>query len=123
MPRSVLVLGQNAEFFEDVRRALAADARFDDVGDLIHCDGSTVPLTNIYAVQMDPVEWEGWDPATGVPDPRTRSTLVLECRSAHWVAEIGEILARSLAVPIWFVDGADRAWPADKIDAERIALA
>ncbi|MFC5266846.1 hypothetical protein ACFPJ1_32420 [Kribbella qitaiheensis] len=118
----MIVLGSNADLFGDVRRALLADSRFIAAGDTIHCDGAAAPLTNIYAVDMNPAEWEGWDSTGGIPDPRTMSTLMLECRSPAWVAEVGEILTRGLEAPIWFVDSADTVWPADQIDAERVAL-
>jgi hypothetical protein len=118
----VIVLGSNADLFGDVRRTLLADSRFIDVGDTLHCDGAAAPLTNIYAVDMSPAEWEGWDSTGEMPDPRTMSTLLLECRSPAWVAEVGEILARGLDAPLWFVDSADTVWTAGRIDAERVAL-
>jgi hypothetical protein len=118
----VIVLGGNGDLFSDVRRTLLADSRFIDAGDTIHCDGAAAPLTNIYAVEMNPVEWEGWDSTGGMPDPRAMSTLMFECRSPAWVSEVGKILARGIDAPIWFVDSADTVWPADQIDAERVAL-
>jgi hypothetical protein len=50
------------------------------------------------------------------------STLMFECRSRAWVSEVGEILARGIDAPTWFVDSADTIWPADQIEAERVAL-
>jgi len=120
--RYVIVLGSNGDLFGDVRRTLLADSRFIDAGDTIHCDGAAAPLTNIYAVDMNPAEWDDWDSTGGMPDPRTMSTLMLECRSPAWVAEVGKILARGIDAPIWLVDSADTVWPADQIDAERVAL-
>jgi hypothetical protein len=118
----VIVLGSNADLVGDVRRTLLADSRFIDAGDTIRCDGAAAPLTNIYAVDMNPAEREGWDSTGGMPDPRTMSTLMLECRYTAWMAEVGEILARGIDAPIWFVDSADTVWPADQIEAERVAL-
>jgi hypothetical protein len=122
MPRYVIVLGNSADLFDDARRTLLADGRFIDGGDTIHCDGTAAPLTNIYAVDMSPAEWDSWAPADGMPDPRTMSTLMLECGSPAWVAEVGAMLARGLDTPIWFVDSADAVWQADQVDAEQIAL-
>lgn len=119
----MIVLGSSADLFGEVRHTLLADRRFIDAGDAIHCDSAAAPLTNIYAGDMNPSEWAGWDSTGGMADPRTMSTLMLECRSPDWVAEVGKILARGIAAPIWFVDSADTVWPADQIDAERIALA
>jgi hypothetical protein len=87
------MVGAPAELIEDVRRTLMADSRFANAGKTIHCDGVVAPLTNIYAVRMGATDWEGVDPVRGMPDPRTMSTLVLECRSAEWVAEIGGMVA------------------------------
>jgi hypothetical protein len=79
MSRHVIVLGTSAGLFEDVQRTLLADGRFIDGGDTVHCDGEAAPLTNIYEVAIDPVEWDGWEEADGVPDPRGMSTLMFEC--------------------------------------------
>jgi hypothetical protein len=118
----VIVLGSNADLFDDVRRTLLADSRFIDAGDTVYCDGAAAPLTNISAVDLSPAEWEGWDSTGEMPDPRTMSTLLLECRSPAWVAEVGEILGRGLDAPLWFVDSADTVWPAGRIDAQQVAL-
>ena len=122
MARYVIVLGSNADLVGDVRRTLLGDSRFIDAGDTIHCDGVAAPRTNIYAVDMNSAEWEGWDSPGGMPDPRTMSTLTLECRSPVGWQRVGEILARGIDAPIWFVDSADTVWPAGQIDPERVAL-
>jgi hypothetical protein len=120
--RYAIVLGSNADLFGDVRRPLLADSRFIDAGDAIHCDGAAAPLTNVYAVDLSPDEWEGWDSTGQMAGPRTMSTLPLECRSPAWVAQVGEILGWGLDAPLWFVDSADTVWPADRIDAQQVAL-
>lgn len=119
----MIVLSTNAELFDDVRRSLLADRRFVDGGDVIHCDGVVAPLTNIYAADVSPVEWESMDVPSGMPDPRSMTTLILECRSPEWVAEIGRLLARDLGEGIWFVDAADNVWPADRVEPTQVALA
>lgn len=89
----------------------------------MHCDGSAAPLTNIYPVEMLPTEWEGWDASDSeLHDPRGMSTLLFECRSPAWVAEVGRLLAERLDAPVWFVDSADTAWPSGRVDPDRILL-
>ena len=122
MPAYVTVLGQSADFFEHVQRVLLSDARFIDHGDHIHCDGTSAPLTNIYAVQNHPWEWEGWAPIPGMPNPQTMSTLLLECRDPEWVAVIGRKIADGLVEPVWLVDAHEAVWPAAAVDAARIKL-
>lgn len=117
------MLGNNAEFFDDVRRSLLADRRFVDGGDVIHCDGIVAPLTNIYAADVSPIEWQGMDVPAGMPDPRSMTSLILECRSPEWVAEVGQLLARDLGKGIWFVDASDTVWPADQVEATKVTLA
>jgi len=73
---------------------------------------------------MDDSEWDDWDPSSAtIPDPRHMSTLMFECRSPEWVAEIGRLLATGLDQPVWILDSADRPWPADKVDHIALALA
>jgi hypothetical protein len=123
MPRSVIVLSSDPDLFENVRRLLGSDPRFIDAGDTLHSDGSVAPLTNIYPVETDAVEWDGWDAASDVPDPRTSSLLIFESRSPDWVAEVGGLLAQGLSAPVWIVDSADRVWAAGQIDPARVVLA
>lgn len=59
VPRSVVVLGARADLFNDVRRCLLSAGRLIDVDSVIHCDGNDVLLTNIYAVDVSPLELEG----------------------------------------------------------------
>lgn len=124
MPRSVIVLSSDPDLFGNVRALLRTDPRFADAGDTVHCDGTVAPLTNIYPVETDAIEWNDWEAAAaGVPDPRSSSLLVFESRSPEWVAEVGRLLALGLTVPVWFVDSADTVWPADQIDPARVVLA
>lgn len=123
MPRSVIVLSADPHLFDNVPALLGADPRFLDLGDELHCDGPAAPLTNIYPVKTDPVEWNDWELTDGAPDPRTSSLLIFESRSPDWVAEVGKVLAHGLASPVWFVDSADHVWPAGQVDPARVALA
>lgn len=124
MPRSVIVLSGDPDLFESLRAAVRGDSRFIDAGDALHCDGSASPLSNIYPVQNDPVDWDDWDDAAGgMPGPRTMSALIFECRSAEWVAEVGRLMADRLDAPTWFVDSAGVAWPVDQVDPNEVALA
>ncbi|WP_134738782.1 hypothetical protein [Nocardioides sp. 503] len=123
MPRSVIVLGSDPDLFERVRTALREDSRFVDVGDGIHCDGVKAPLTNIYPILTSQAEWTDWDvDATGITEPHRMSNLIFECSSAAWVAEAGRLLTRSLEAPLWFVDAAERAWPAERVDLALLRL-
>jgi hypothetical protein len=124
MPRSVVVLSSDPDLFSRVRTILGSDPRFIDTGDAVHCDGSVAPLTNIYPVDADPIEWDDWDATViEMPHPRTSTLLIFETRSPEWVAEVGKLLAQALAAPLWIVDSGDTAWPADQIDPARVVLA
>lgn len=121
MPRSVVVLSSDPDLFDHLRTAFQTDDRFIDAGDTLHC---TSPLTNIYPVQNDPVEWSDWNvAAVEMPDPRTMTALIFECRSSEWVAEVGRLMSQALDSPAWFVDAANVAWPTDQVDPLRIELA
>ena len=86
--------------------------------------GSVAPLTNIYRVKMTDAEWDRWRPNdSDMADAKHMTTLMFESTSPAWVAEVGKMLAQTLAHPIWFVDSADVAWPADRVDPARVALA
>lgn len=117
----MIVVGPQVDLFDSVRAVLLADGRFIDGDDTIHC---VAPLTNIYPVPMAPAEWAGWESGdSGMPDPGTMQNLVFECRSPAWIAEVGRMLAGGLEGPVWFVDSADVAWPADRVDPDRVRLA
>lgn len=119
----MIVVSDDPNLFESVRATLRSDSRFIDAGDGVHCDGSVVPLTNIYPVEMTPAEWDGWESGDSrMPDPWSMSALILECRSPTWVAEVGTLLAQGLERPVWFVDSASTTWPADRVDPDHIAL-
>lgn len=109
VPRSVIVLSSDPDLFDHVRAVVRDDNRFINVSDLVHCDGSAAPLTNIYPAQNDPVDWDGWEPVPGMPDPRTMSALIFECSSAEWVAEVGTLLVhgRRASDVVW--DGEEEA--------------
>ncbi len=78
----MIVLSSDSDLFDNVRATLRSDARFVDADDTLQCDDSPAPVTNIYPVEMDPVEWADWDlAASEMPDPRTMSHLIFECRS------------------------------------------
>jgi hypothetical protein len=112
-------MSDDANLFDSVRAALRSDRRFTDTAEGIHCDGSVAPLTNIYPIEMTAAEWDGWESADSqMPDPTRMSALIFESRSPAWVAEVGALLARTLATPVWFVDTADIAWPADRVDPD-----
>lgn len=71
-----------------------------------------------------PAEWADWDAtARETADPRTYSLLIFESRSPEWVAEVGRLLSGGLRFPVWFVDAADTAWPAGRVDSDRVSLA
>jgi hypothetical protein len=124
MPPSVIVVSEDPNLFESVRAMLRPDPRFIEGQHVVHCDGSVVPLTNIYPVEIAPVEWDGWTPGDSqMPDPRFMSALIFECRSPAWIAEVGALLASGLEAPVWFVDSTDKAWLADQVDADLIVLA
>jgi hypothetical protein len=121
--RYAIILSVDPDLFDNVRTTLSADSRFIDTGDTLHCDGSVAPLTNIYPVEMTRSDWDAWDSDTiQMPDPRTMSALLFECRSPAWVAEVGRLLAQALDTPIWIVDSDEAAWPADQVDPDRIRL-
>jgi hypothetical protein len=125
VPRSVIVLSDDPSLFRSVAAALEPDGRFMVAGDdLLRCDGSTAPLTNIYPVENLAVEWEDWQPGDGGPaNPAQMSSLIFETRSPAWVAEVGLLLAQGLETEAWFFDSADVAWPVGEVDSEQIALA
>ena len=123
MPRSVIVLSKDPNLAENVGARPRSDSRFVVTDEGVHCDGSSAPLTNIYPTEMIPTEWDGWtSEEREMPDPTTMSALIFECRSPSWVAEVGAMLAQDLKNPLWFVDSSDKAWPAARIDPERISL-
>ncbi len=123
MSRYAILVANDPDLFDNVRGTLLRDERFIDAGDVIHCDGSAAPLTNIYPVEMTAADWAGWSPGGNLrADVGTASTLLFECRSASWVAEVSRLLSEDLAVPIWVVDSADKVWPAASVDPERITL-
>lgn len=120
----MIVVSSDPDLFDSVRAALRTDPRFIALDDLLHCDGSGAPLTNIYPVDMSLAEWEGWDSSSrNMPDPRAMSALIFECRSPAWIAEVGRLLANWLPEPVWFVDSTNTAWPAGDVDPDRVALA
>jgi hypothetical protein len=123
MPRSVIVLSSDPNLFENVRATFRSDTRFIDAVDTLHCDGSVSPLTNIYPVEMNSVEWDDWDSdASVMPDPRIMSVLIFECRSPEWIAEVGRLLANGLDTPVRIVDASNTAWPANQINPAAIVL-
>lgn len=105
--------------------ALVPDGRFTFVGDdLLHCDGSGAPLTNIYPVEKSEVGWAGWQKIQdGMPPPAQMTSLIFETSSPEWVAEVGLLLAAASEASMWFVDSKDIAWPVGEVDPNRIALA
>ncbi|MBO0822457.1 MAG: hypothetical protein J2P27_01205 [Actinobacteria bacterium] len=123
MSRYAILVANDPDLFDNVRGTLLRDGSFIDPGDMIHCDGSAAPLTNIYPVEMTAADWAGWS-SGGHPSPEveTASTLLFECRSPAWVAEVSRMLSEDLAVPIWVVDSADNVWPADGVDSEQLTL-
>lgn len=123
MSRFLLILSEGPNLFDRVRATLRLDSRIIDSDDEVHCDGSAAPLTNIYPVEMTAGDWADRQSAdSGMPDPTFMQTLIFECRSATWVAEVGALLAKGSETPIWFVDSADTAWPADRVDTNRVVL-
>lgn len=119
----MIVVSDDPNLFDTVRAILRPDSRFIDTEDEVHCDGSVVPFMNIFPVEMTPAEWAGWKSENGqVPDPRSMSTLIFECQSPVWVAEVGTLLGQGMETPVLFVDAVSTLWPADQVDPERIAL-
>ncbi len=91
----MIVLSEDPNLFDSVRATLRSDGRFIDADDGVHCDGASVSLTNIYPIEMTPGEWDGWESTDPqMPDPRSMSTSIFECRSVVWVAEVGRLLAQ-----------------------------
>lgn len=124
MPRSVLILSVESDLLGAVSQAVSDDSRFVLAGATLHCDGVAAPLTNIYAVESVPGEWEAWtQDDSAMPDPWTMTQLVFECRSPEWVAEVGRLIAERIDVPVWFVDASDTAWSAGQVHPSRISLA
>lgn len=125
MPQSVIILSDDPSLFSHVAAVLRSDSRFHVVGDdLMHCDGSAAPLTNIYPIETSAAEWEDWRPTENGPqNPGQMSSPVLETRVPAWVAEVGLLLARGLETPAWFVDAREVAWPVGGVDPHQIALA
>ena len=120
----MLVLSSEPDLLSAAKRIGADDPRFLVTGDSLHCDGTGAPLTNIYPVEPVLAEWDGWEaPATDMPDPRTMSQLIFECRSPEWVAEVGGLLAEGIAAPVWFLDAAGVPWSAGEVDPSRVVLA
>lgn len=50
------------------------------------------------------------------------SKVLVECRSADWITEMGALLADGLSTPAWFIDTAEVAWPVGRVDAARGVL-
>ncbi|THV42045.1 hypothetical protein [Glycomyces buryatensis] len=126
MTAFLLVVSNDPELFGKARRALAGDGRFRVSADLIHCDGTDAPLTNLYAVEVASAEWEDWSPTGGaaaaVPAPPFAANLLLECRSPEWAAEVGRLIAATVDEAVWLIDSADVVWPAGEVEASRLAL-
>jgi hypothetical protein len=116
------VLSHDHDLFAHVRALFAVDARFVVSEDLVHCDGRTAPLTNIYPTQTEASEWADWESET-LPSPADCSQLIFETRDSEWVAEVGARLAEGLIEAVWLVDSADALWPAAQVDASKVALA
>ena len=118
------MLSPDADLLAHVRAWLRDDKRFIETDTGLHCDGSSAPLTNIYPVENLASEWENWDPeSTGIENPQSMTTLIFECRSPNWVAEVGTLIAVNTDKPVWFVDSADVAWPVDRVNPNQVALA
>ena len=110
--RHAILVAKDPDLFDSVRGTLLRDGRFIDAGDMIRCDGSAAPSANIYPIEMTAADWAGWSSGGSPgPDVRTASTLLFECRSPSWAAEVSRLLAENLAVPIWLVDSADNVCP------------
>jgi hypothetical protein len=121
--RYAILVANDPNLFDNVRGSLLRDGRFIDAGDVIHCDGSAAPLTNIYPVEMTAADWAGWkSDRNPSPDVQTASTLLFECGSPSWVAEVSKLIAEDLTVPIWLVDSADNIWPAADVEPQLITL-
>ncbi len=121
----MILIADDLHLFQGVRDVLVADVRFQDKVDEVHCDGVSAPLTNIYPMEMADEEWADWVGSASegsVPDPLPMSYVMIESRSAEWIAQIGALLAKGLATPAWFVDTADVAWPVGRVDPLRIRL-
>jgi hypothetical protein len=125
VPRSVVVLSDDRNLFRSVASLLEPDGRFVVAADdLLHCDGLTAPLTNLYPAENVVTDWEDWQVGdSGLTNAAQMSLLIFETRSAAWVAEVGLLLAEGLETQAWFIDTADVAWPVGKVDAGQIALA
>ena len=124
VPRSVVMLSPDADLLAHLRAWLRDDKRFIETDEGLHCDGSSAPLTNIYPVDNPASDWENWDAeSTGIENPQSMTTLIFECRSPKWVAEVGTLIAVSTDKPVWFVDSADVEWPVDRVNPKQVALA
>jgi hypothetical protein len=117
-------MSDEPNLFRSVASVLGSDGRFRVVGEDLHCDGSSAPLTNIYSIVNLESDWEDWQPGdSGMRNPAQMSSLIFETRSPAWIAEVGRLLAQALRTQAWFVDSAGVAWPVGEVDPARIALA
>jgi len=122
VPKYVLLLSSDPFLFSSVRTVLLLDPRFVDGADIVHCDGTIAPLTNIYAIENGMTEWQNCTHDPRLPDPSTKSMLIFECRSPTWVAEVCGLLAAAFELPLWVVDSDEKVWPAVEVDANAIIL-
>lgn len=122
MTRSVIIASDDPSLMDAVRRVLLRDELCGEAGDGVVYHGDGVPHALIYPLTLAPEEWEGWptdSPET--PDPRTLTTLMLECGSAEWIAHIGAVIAGEVEAPVWIIDD-DTAWDAGRVDPARLTL-
>ena len=117
------MLSEDPDLLANLRAWLRDDKRFIETDTGLHCEGTSAPLTNIYAVENPGSEWEDWDAdSTGVENPQAMTALIFECGSPSWVAEVGILIAVRTDRPVWFMDSANVAWPVDGVDAKKVAL-
>ena len=116
----MIVVSIDPRFWQNVRAALQRDPRFRADEESVHSDD---PLTNIYPVPVQPAEWENWRRVSGLPHLQSMAHLIVETRSAEWVAAIGALLTDATTFPVWLIDATDKVWPADQVSPDRVTLA
>ncbi|MBO1752548.1 hypothetical protein J4G33_12115 [Actinotalea sp. BY-33] len=116
-------MSTDPHLYDSVREVLDGDPRFIHLDDHLHCDGSSAPLTNIYPVDVSPVEWEGGLHRSHVAGPAGDVGRDLRVSLTGMDRGVGRLVASRLVEPLWIVDSTETAGPAGAVDPDRVALA
>lgn len=93
-----LIVSEDRDVFEKLRMAVQNDHRFIAADGVVHCDGTAAPLTNIYPIDAAEADWESWVTETPLSNPQSMTTLLFECRSPEWIAEVGRLTTSTTAM-------------------------